>query len=117
MKDLENLRRIAALLSVAVLTGTEPEPLRAAPFTLDNDQVTLGCEAKSGRLLPGWLRDKSTGQRIALGADLFSLVLTNKTSGEQPWGLPNDSTEVHIEGSAGCSLEPRKRIPSRARMR
>jgi hypothetical protein len=77
LKDLENLRRIAALLSVAVLTGMEPEPLRAAPFTLDNDQVTLGCEAKSGRLLPGWLRDKSTGQRIALGADLFSLVLTN----------------------------------------
>ncbi|GEM_PF-1622313 len=28
---------------------------------------------------------------------LFSLVLTNKTSGEQPWGLPNDSTEVHID--------------------
>jgi hypothetical protein len=51
--------------------------LHAAEFTLDNDQVAFTCASKGSKLLPGSVRDKKTGQVVKLGADLFSLVLTN----------------------------------------
>jgi hypothetical protein len=51
--------------------------LAAADLTLDNELVTVTCATKGGALLPGWLQDKKTGQKVNLGTDLFSLTLTN----------------------------------------
>ena len=74
----DSMKRLAvALLGAAVLTCWPNAPLHAAQFTLDNDQVSVNCQTKGGRLRPGWLQDKKTGQKVNLGADLFSLVLTN----------------------------------------
>src|SRR5580700_10486809 len=73
----EHVARIVALLSAAVLASSPSARLRAADFTLDNDQVAVTCHTKGGRLLPGSLQDKKTGQIVSLGADLFSLVLAN----------------------------------------
>jgi hypothetical protein len=67
----KNPVRLAALLAAAAVR------LHAAALTLDNDQVSVTCEIKGGRLLPGSLEDKKTGQIVKLGADVFSLVLTN----------------------------------------
>jgi hypothetical protein len=69
--------RTAALFSAAVAAGLIASELRAAEFSLANDQVTVTCATKGGRLLPGCLQDKKTGQVVKLGVDLFSLVLTN----------------------------------------
>jgi hypothetical protein len=77
IEQLRKAGRITALLGAAVLACSSTSLLRAAEFTLDNDQVTLHCKTQGGRLLPGWLQDKKTGQKVNLGADLFSLVLTN----------------------------------------
>jgi hypothetical protein len=75
----KNPGQIAALLGAAVLAYSPAPRLHAAEFTLDNDQVTVSCQTKGGRLLPGSLRDKKTGQTVSLGTDLFSLVLTGGT--------------------------------------
>ncbi|HUD46264.1 MAG TPA: hypothetical protein VMR33_05520 [Candidatus Baltobacteraceae bacterium] len=69
--------RVAALLGAAALANWPAAQLQAAALTLDNDQVSVTCETKGGRFLPGSLQDKKTGQIVKLGADLFSLVLTN----------------------------------------
>ena len=74
MKPIKKMGGIAALWGAVILTTA---PLRAAEYTLDNDQVVLTCVTKSGQLLPGVLRDKKTGGMVKLGGDLFSLVLTN----------------------------------------
>ena len=63
---------IAALIMAFVLTSFSTARLHAAPFALENDQVTVTCESKGGRLLPGSLQDKKTGQIVKLGRDLFS---------------------------------------------
>jgi len=74
---LKNHGRLVALLGAAVLANWPAAALRAATLILDNDQVSVTCETQGGRLLPGSLRDKKTGQIVKLGADLFTLVLTN----------------------------------------
>ncbi len=74
---LKNPGRLAALLGALLLANWLAARAQAATFTLDNDQVTVTCQTKGGRLLPGSLQDKKTGQIVKLGADLFSLVLTN----------------------------------------
>jgi hypothetical protein len=74
MKQIKNLGGIAALLGAVVFASA---PLRAAEFTLDNDQVVVTCVTKGGRLLPGTLRDKRTGETVKLGDGLFTLVMTN----------------------------------------
>jgi hypothetical protein len=66
-------RGCSALLAVAALTMQ----LRAAEFSLANDQVVFTCETKGRQLLPGAVRDKKTGQIVKLGAEVFNLVLTN----------------------------------------
>ncbi len=75
--SLKNPGRLAALLGALLLANWLAARAQAATFTLDNDQVTVTCQTKGGRLLPGTLQDKKTGQIVKLGADLFSLVLTN----------------------------------------
>ncbi len=75
--SLKNPGRLAALLGALLLANWLAARAQAATFTLDNDQVTVTCQTKGGRLLPGSLQDKKTGQIVKLGADLFSLVLTN----------------------------------------
>ncbi|HUD84688.1 MAG TPA: hypothetical protein VMQ67_14350 [Candidatus Saccharimonadales bacterium] len=74
---LKHPGRIVALLGAAFLANWPAARLQAAAVTLENDQVSVTCETQGGRLLPGSLRDKQTGQIVKLGADLFSLVLTN----------------------------------------
>jgi hypothetical protein len=74
MKQIRKLGGIAALLGMVVFAN---RTLRAADFTLENEQVAVTCTTKDGQLLPGTLRDKKTGETIKLGGDLFSLVLTN----------------------------------------
>src|ERR1017187_3022600 len=74
---LKNPGGIAALLGAALLASSPSARLHAAELTLDNDQVTVNCTSKNGALLPGWLLDKKTGQKVNLGTDLFSLTLTN----------------------------------------
>jgi hypothetical protein len=49
----------------------------AKEFTLANDQVTFVCKAEKGVLSPDSLTDKSGGQAIKLGTEMFSLLLTN----------------------------------------
>ena len=68
---------MVALLGAAMLANATTARLQAAPISLDNDQVAFTCETESGRLLPGSLRNKKTGQVVKLGTDLFSLLLTN----------------------------------------
>jgi hypothetical protein len=75
----KNRGRLAALLGAAMAISSPPARLHAAAFTLDNEQVTVTCQTKGGRLLPGSLRDKKTGQTVKLGANLFSLRLTDGT--------------------------------------
>lgn len=72
-----NLRICRAEVFAAAVLPLFMAQLRAADFTMDNDQVAFTCSSKGGRLLPGSLTDKKTGQVVKLGADLFSLVLTN----------------------------------------
>ena len=74
MRQVKRLGRVTAFLNAVVFANVT---LRAAEFTLDNDQVTLTCKSQGGQLLPGALQDKKTGEIVKLGADLFSLVLTN----------------------------------------
>jgi hypothetical protein len=71
------LFEIAALISVVVFATFLTPRLNAATLSLENDEVTITCETKAGHLLPGSVQDKKTGQRVKLGADLFTLVLTN----------------------------------------
>ena len=74
MKDSGKLFFAASLLGASLFAAA---PLRAADFTLENDQVSVSCVTKGGQLLPGTLRDKKTGETVKLGGELFSLVLTN----------------------------------------
>lgn len=67
----------AALLGAAVWAGFQPSPLRAAEYTLANDKVAVTCQTQGNALVPGALQDKETGQVVKLGAELFSLLLTN----------------------------------------
>jgi hypothetical protein len=64
--------RIAVVLGALLLTNS-----RAETVTLTNDLVTFTCETQGNHLGPGSLQDNKTGQKVMLGADLFSLVLTN----------------------------------------
>jgi hypothetical protein len=77
LKQLKYRGGIVALFGVAVLANSQPASLRAAEFTLDNDQVTVTCKTKGGRFLSGSLQDKKSGQTVDLGTNLFSLALTN----------------------------------------
>src|ERR1700720_2054165 len=77
MKKTKKVGAIVALLSAAVVANSPSACLQAGEFTLDNGQVSLTCQTKGGRLMPGTLADKQTGQVVKLGAELFSLVLTN----------------------------------------
>jgi hypothetical protein len=74
---MRNAGQIVVVFVAAVLADCLASSARAATLSLENDQVTVSYETKGGRLLPGSLRDKKTGQIVKLGADLFSLVLTN----------------------------------------
>ncbi len=74
---LTNCGGIAALLAAAVLTNTPVPQLLAAEITLSNALVSFTCTTKDAALLPGTLLDNKTGQRVNLGAELFSLTLTN----------------------------------------
>ena len=74
MRQAKKLGGVMALLGMVVLANAT---LRAAEFKLDNDQVIFTGNAQNGRLLPVALQDKKTGQTVKLGADVFSLVLTN----------------------------------------
>ena len=74
MKPIKKFGGAAALVGAVIFAGV---PVRAADFTLENDQVALTCATKGGQLLPGMLRDKKTGETVKLGSELFSLVLTN----------------------------------------
>ena len=67
----------AALLGLAGLAGFQPSPLRAADYTLANDKVAVTCQTQGNALVPGALQDKETGQVVKLGAEMFSLLLTN----------------------------------------
>jgi hypothetical protein len=69
--------RLAAFLSLTILSTLPSSRLCAVQFTLENDQVSFVCESKGGHLLPGTLKDKKTGQIVKLGRELFNLVLTN----------------------------------------
>jgi hypothetical protein len=71
------IRGTAALLGAVVIANLPAARLCAAEFTLANDQVTFSCRTKGSELLPGSLRDRKTGQVMNLGADVFSLTLTN----------------------------------------
>jgi hypothetical protein len=73
--NAKNLR-VAACAAGVWLSCLAAES-RAAEFTLENGQVIFTCQAKAGRLVPGTLTDKKTGQVVKMGSDLFSLVLTN----------------------------------------
>ena len=95
---LNNFGRIAALLAGALLASPQSARLRAAPFTLDNDQVSVTCKTKGGLLLPGPLKDKKTGQTVNLGADLFSLALTS--------GGVLRSSEFKLAGKPRVTLLP-----------
>jgi hypothetical protein len=77
MKQLKTLGRTVALCGAAAFANPQPARLHAAEFTLENERVTFTCKTKGGQLLPGSLQDKTTGQVLPLGSDLFSLVLTN----------------------------------------
>jgi hypothetical protein len=59
------------------LISLQPARVCAKEFTLTNDQVKLTCETKGGMLFPGSMEDKNTGEVVKLGAELFSLQLTN----------------------------------------
>jgi hypothetical protein len=74
MKQIKKLGGVAALFGAIIFTGTT---LRAAEFTLENDAVAVTCTTKNGRLLPGVLTDKKTGETVKLGGELFGLMLTN----------------------------------------
>ncbi len=74
MTRFKNLGRLAALVSAMIFANAT---LRAAEFSLENDQVVFTCVTKGGQLLPGTVRDKKTGETVKLGGELFSLVLTN----------------------------------------
>jgi hypothetical protein len=74
MKQIRKLGGITALLGALVFATVT---LRAADFTLENEQMAVTCMTKDGQLLPGTLRDNKTGETIKLGGELFSLVLTN----------------------------------------
>jgi len=65
----------ALWLGAALLVAARP--LSAAEFTLSNDLVQVTCTTEGGRLLPGSLQNKKTGQIVRLGSEMFSLALTN----------------------------------------
>ncbi len=67
--------KTASMFGLIFLTGAST--LSAAEFALSNDLVQVTCATEDGRLLPGSLQNQKTGQIVKLGADLFSLVLTN----------------------------------------
>src|SRR5580704_11706115 len=67
----------ALLAALASLTGLLPQRICASEFSLTNDQVVFTCKTKGGNLSPDTLKDKSTGQVIKLGGELFNLLLTN----------------------------------------
>ena len=71
------LCRITPMLGVAGLIGLQAARASAAEFTLANDQVTVACKTQNSMLWPASLTDKSTGQVLKLGTELFSLLLTN----------------------------------------
>ncbi len=76
MIQIKHLVALAISVGATVLLSS---PLRAAEFTLENDQVAVTCVAKGGELQPGTLRDKKTGETVKLGSELFNIVLTNGT--------------------------------------
>ena len=79
LRDLMNslFFRTAPMLALACLLSLQPVRAGAADFRLANDQVTFACQTKSGRLWPDSLKDKTMGQVVKLGTELFSLLLTN----------------------------------------
>lgn len=77
MKSKLMRRLFATILSAAMLSGLQASPLGAAESSLANDQVILACKSENGVLLAESLKDKTTGQVVKLGGELFSLLLTN----------------------------------------
>jgi len=74
---MKKIKKIGIGLVVLIAVGFSGPSLIAEDYILENDQVTLVCAVKDGRLLPGTLRDRKTGEMVRLGRELFSLVLTN----------------------------------------
>ncbi len=80
LKPFKQLAGGTALWGALAAMNLPADRLSAADFTLQNDQVTFTCATAGGKLLPGALVDKQTGQVVKLGADVFSLVLTNAST-------------------------------------
>jgi hypothetical protein len=77
MKVVNSRFYATALILAAACFSLLPTRASAKEFTLVNDQVTFACKAEKGALSTDSLTDKSTGQVIKLGAEMFSLLLTN----------------------------------------
>ncbi len=75
MKIARYFCRLAGVFTTVILTL--PPAASAENFILANDQVQVNVHADNGSLRPGNLQNLKTGQVVKLGADLFSLVLTN----------------------------------------
>lgn len=69
--------RTMGLLAGACLLSFHSAQAGAEEFTLANDQVKFTCKTPGGALLPDSLEDKNTGEVVKLGAEMFSLLLTN----------------------------------------
>ncbi len=80
LKPFKQLAGGTALWGALAAMNLTADRLSAADFTLQNDQVTFTCATEGGKLRPGALVDKQTGQVVKLGAEVFSLVLTNAST-------------------------------------
>ena len=110
---LTNCGGIAALLAAAVLAGCQTARTHKGEFTLNNGLVSVTCTTEDGALLPGTLLDKKTGQKVDLGAELFSLTLTNGEvlrSGQ--FKLAGESRVVRLPINANASRLA-ERLPGR----
>ena len=73
----ELFNRVTLGMGVACAVMVLTARAGATDYSLANDEVSFTCKSDSGALLPGSLTDKKTGEVLKLGADLFSLLLTN----------------------------------------
>src|ERR1700757_1782736 len=77
MKFIDLIRGTPPFMAAICLIALLPARMCAAEFKLANDQVTVIYKTKGGVLLPDSLKDKTTGQVVKLGSEMFSLLLTN----------------------------------------
>jgi hypothetical protein len=71
------LSRTRLLMTAVSLATAGLAPARAEDYSLANDQVTFTCKTADGVLLPDALKDNQSGQVLKLGAEMFTLLLTN----------------------------------------